>query len=170
MHPESLNLIDRKTKEHLDLSKNFKVLDIGSQDVNGSYRQFFVNQEYLGVDMAQANGVDLVLEDPYVLPFENDSFDVILCGQCFEHCEFFWLTFSEMCRVLKPKGKIFLIAPSKGMEHRYPVDCYRFYKDSMLALAKWGDRELGESGEIYLVESGQEGGEWGDTWGIFSKK
>jgi SAM-dependent methyltransferase len=167
MHPESYNLIEKKVNQHLDLSTDFKVLDIGSQDVNGSYRKFFTNQNYLGVDMASGNGVDLVLEDPYKLPFEENSYDVILCGQCFEHCEFFWLTFAEMCRVLKKDGKIFLIAPSRGMEHRYPVDCYRFYKDSMDALAHWGVREVGG---IRLIESGQEDGEWGDTWGIFTKE
>ena len=28
-----------------------------------------------------------------------------------------------------------LIAPSSGFEHRFPVDCWRFYRDGMVAIA-----------------------------------
>lgn len=162
MHEESYNAIKRNVEKYLDLDKKFRVMDFGSQDVNGSFRTIFnEKQTYVGVDMSPANGVDIVLEDPYKLPFKKGEFDAIVCGSCFEHCEFFWLAFSEIVRVTKKGGKIFIIVPNAGFEHRYPVDCYRFYPDAMDALAKWG--------KVTLLERGQEKGVWKDVWGVFEK-
>ncbi|MBV8307231.1 MAG: methyltransferase type 11, partial [Gammaproteobacteria bacterium] len=55
-----------------------RVLDIGAQDVNGSLRQVVPSEfSYVGVDFVHGKGVDVVLEDPYVLPFAQDSADVV---------------------------------------------------------------------------------------------
>jgi SAM-dependent methyltransferase len=117
------------------------IVDIGSQDVNGSLRQLSpVSATYVGVDFAEGRGVDIVLDDPYRLPFDDNSIDVIVSSSCFEHSEMFWLTFLEICRVLKPSGLFYLNAPSASGFHRYPVDCYRFFPDSGNALAKWARR------------------------------
>lgn len=49
---------------------NGRILEIGSQDVNGSLRQVApLGLEYIGADFVVAKGVDVVLEDPYNLPF-----------------------------------------------------------------------------------------------------
>lgn len=139
------------------------VLDVGGADVNGGYRQVFADPRfrYLVVDLAQGAGVDIVLEDPYRLPLADGSVDIVVSGQMFEHCEFFWLTFAEMMRVLKPGGYLFLIAPSAGPIHRYPVDCYRFYPDAYRALAKHADCHLLE---VWLDERGP----WRDLVGVFA--
>jgi SAM-dependent methyltransferase len=67
----------------------------------------------------------------------DDTYDLVISGQALEHVEFFWGTAFEIGRVLKPGGITALIAPSNGFEHRYPVDCWRFYADGMTALAKY---------------------------------
>jgi hypothetical protein len=41
-----------------------------------------------------------------------------------------------MCRVVRPGGLIFLLAPSRGSEYRYPIHCWRLYPDGFRALAK----------------------------------
>ncbi len=124
------------------------VLDVGSQDVNGTYRPLF-DQEgwiYTGLDMAEGPNVDIAPRDPYSWPMLQDqSFDVVISGQALEHVEFFWLTVQEMARVLKPGGLLCLVAPSSGYEHRYPVDCWRFYPDGMRALAKYAQLEVLEA-------------------------
>ena len=117
-----------------------KVLDVGSYDVNGSYRHLFAEEKYLytGLDMEDGSNVDLVLENPYDWDaIATDSFDVVISGQAIEHIEFFWITMSEMTRVLKKDGLLCLIAPNGFREHRYPVDCYRFFTDGMVALARY---------------------------------
>lgn len=139
-----------------------RVLDVGSNDVNGSYRQLFegCDVEYVGVDMAEGRGVDVVLSDPYQLPFEAGSLDFVLCGQMLEHCEFPWLSVREMMRVLRPSGLLFLIAPSGGPIHRFPVDCYRFYPDAYRAFAKDAGCHLID---VWLDDKGP----WNDLVGVF---
>ncbi|OGA31587.1 MAG: hypothetical protein A3F75_04190 [Betaproteobacteria bacterium RIFCSPLOWO2_12_FULL_64_23] len=56
-----------------------KVIEIGSQDVNGSLRESCPAAfEYVGVDFVSGKGVDVILEDPYKLPFETDSTDIVI--------------------------------------------------------------------------------------------
>ena len=127
-----------------DQSKKRSVLDCGSCDVNGSYRPLFPAEHYSyqGLDLAPGPNVDIVCKNPYCWDsLADSSYDVIISGQAFEHIEFFWLTFSEIVRVLRPEGFICIIAPRFWSRHRYPVDCYRFDEDGMLALARYGKLE-----------------------------
>lgn len=140
------------------------VLDVGGANHNGSYADIFNGPKvrYLGMDLAAGPGVDVVMEDPYRFPMPDASVDFVISGQMLEHCEFFWLAFSEMVRVLKPDGFLFLIAPSAGPIHRYPVDCYRYYPDAYRALAKFAN--------CHLVDlRHDERGPWNDLVGIFSR-
>ena len=116
------------------------IMDIGSQSFCGSYRKIFTSKQwtYVGVDVAVGKNVDVVLKDPYKWhEIKTDSVDVIISGQAFEHIKFFWLTMEEIARVLKPGGLCCIIAPSGGPEHRYPVDCWRFFPDGLRALAHY---------------------------------
>lgn len=148
-----------------------KVIDIGSQDINGSYRPIFesLGWNYRGVDLVPGDNVDIVVTDIYRLNLPSDSVDLIISGQAFEHVEFFWLVWLELVRVLRPGGKIFLIAPSRGAEHRYPVDCWRFYPDGYRTLAAWGGIEVLECGTDWELKPDTPGSEWGDTVGVFQK-
>jgi SAM-dependent methyltransferase len=121
-------------------TKKLKVLDVGSYDVNGSYRHLFPEDffKYIGLDMEAGPNVDLVPNNSYKWDeLDTDSFDIVISGQAFEHIEFFWITMAEMTRVLKKDGLICIIAPNLLGEHRYPVDCYRFFTDGMVALARY---------------------------------
>ena len=125
--------------DKLDVSP-LRVLDVGSYDVNGSYRSLFSNSrhEYCGLDVEPGPNVDMVLKNPYDWSeIKTESYDVVISGQAFEHVEFFWVTMSEMARVLKKDGLLCIIAPNGFCEHRYPVDCYRFFTDGMIALARY---------------------------------
>ena len=85
------------------------ILDLGSLDVNGSYREHFAvgPWTYRGLDAAAGKNVDIVLRDPYDWrKIRSDSADVVISGQAFEHVEFFWLTMLEIARVLKPEGLV----------------------------------------------------------------
>jgi len=143
------------------------ILEIGSRDVNGSLRPFFPDCVYLGVDVEPGPNVDYVLSDPYRIPLPSESCDIILSTSAFEHTEFFWQTFLEIMRLLKPNGLFYLNAPSNGPVHRYPVDCWRFYPDAAEALVKWG-RHKGFS--CTLLESfttAPSGDVWADFVAVF---
>lgn len=141
MHPTAMDNGRRFFERYVADAAGKTIVDVGAQSVNGSLRDACPpGARYLGVDFAAGEGVDIVLDDPYQLPFESSSVDVVVSSSCFEHIEFFWLMFNEILRVLKPSGIFYMNAPSNGEFHRYPVDCWRFYPDSGQALVNWGTR------------------------------
>ncbi len=172
MHLSSLEHVERLVAKYLATKPTLQIMDIGSYDVNGSYKQFFScpGWHYVGVDLAAGPNVDVALSSPYRLPFKSHSVDVIVSGQAFEHIEFFWLTWLEMVRVLKPGGLIFLLAPSRGYEHRHPQDCWRFYPDSYHALARYGGLNLLEVQTDWEPHADPDSAPWGDTVGVFQQQ
>ncbi len=148
MHQSSLARMSFFVEEYaskLEANTKLRVLDVGSYDVNGCYRPLFDLQryEYVGLDLEEGPNVSIVLPSPYDWSkVETDSFDIVISGQAFEHIEFFWKTMEEMTRVLKKNGLICIVAPNGFAEHRYPVDCYRFFTDGMVALARYVNLEI----------------------------
>lgn len=150
------------------IEKPCVVLDIGSQDVNGTMRNVApVHCRYIGVDFSAGAGVDVVLQDPYQLPFADDSVDAVVSSSCFEHVEFFWLMFMEVIRVLKPHGLFYLNAPTNGDYHRYPVDCWRFYPDAGSALVRWAQRNGFKPALLESFIAYQEQDIWNDFVAVF---
>lgn len=114
------------------------VLDVGSYDVNGTLKPIFEKaKQYIGLDQHAGPNVDIT-GSSHNIPLDNETIDIIVSSSCFEHDNMFWITFKEMCRVLKRDGLIYINAPSGGRYHAYPVDNWRFYKDSWSALCEWG--------------------------------
>ena len=63
MHKSSYQHMQRLVSTHLAPGSTLKVVDIGSFDVNGSYRTLFTDPgwQYTGVDLEAGPGVDVVL-------------------------------------------------------------------------------------------------------------
>jgi SAM-dependent methyltransferase len=129
--------------------KELKILDVGSQILpfqveRGGYKKLIKNPKwsYIGIDIEAGLNVDIVLEDGYKFPFQDEEYDIIISGQTMEHMEFPWIWITELARVLKKGGTCCIIAPAKIHEHRYPIDTYRYYPDGMRALAKWAGLEV----------------------------
>lgn len=120
------------------------VLDIGGANVNGSPRAHYEAQgiKYICVDMDGENGVDVIVAPGGPLPFADGSVDAVISTSCFEHDPCFWMTFKEMCRVVKPSGFVYVNAPANGSYHQYPGDNWRFYGDAGQALAVWSGRSI----------------------------
>ncbi|WP_320173135.1 methyltransferase domain-containing protein [Maridesulfovibrio sp.] len=132
--------------------RNLSVLDIGSCAVNKddplqTYRPLFAEDKfsYTGLDMVTGPNVDIAVNNPYCWrELENNSFDVVISGQVFEHIEFFWETMKEIARVLKAGGLLSIVVPGPfGVAyHACPVDCYRFFADGMIAMARYAGLEV----------------------------
>jgi SAM-dependent methyltransferase len=148
-------------------NKEISILDIGSQDVNGTYKNLFENPKwkYYGLDIVAGENVNIVVKDIYRWKeIKNQSFDVVISGQALEHVEFFWITMLEIARVLKNNGLLCLIVPSSGPEHRYPKDCWRFFPDGLKALANYSYLETIEAyncWENFVIDG--EVNEWKDS-------
>lgn len=150
MHESSLDKMRDFKSKYLESKKNesLLILDLGSLDVNGSYRKDFdiPAWKYKGIDVTNGKNVDIVLKNPYRWrEIRSCSADVLISGQAFEHIQFFWLTMLEIARVLRYGGLCCIIAPSNGPEHRYPVDCWRFYPDGLSALGRFARLEVLEA-------------------------
>jgi SAM-dependent methyltransferase len=77
---------------------NVRVLEVGSLDINGSVRHFFDSTEYVGVDVAPGPCVDLVGKGEE-LDYPDNSFDVTVSVECFEHNPEWAATFANMWRM-----------------------------------------------------------------------
>lgn len=141
MHDSALESFIEFKKIYLDSkqSKKIAITEIGSQAINSSIKNSLNEKyDYTGVDITAGENVDIVLKDPYKLPFSDESIDAVISISTFEHTEFFWLTYLEILRILKPDGLFFLNVPSNSKFHRHSSDNWRFYPDSSIALEKWG--------------------------------
>jgi SAM-dependent methyltransferase len=147
MHQSSYDKVLDFRRRYLAEKENgpLRIVDIGSQDVNGSYRPIFdvPAWHYTGADLAPGRNVNVVLHHPYrwsELP--SGSTDVLVSGQAFEHVSQPWAAILEVARVLAPGGICCIVVPSSGPEHRYPVDCWRIYPDGLIALAALAELEV----------------------------
>lgn len=151
-------------------AENCRVLDVGSYDVNGSLRQCIgQNIDYVGADLEAGPGVDVVIDSPDVLPFENDAFDAVVSTSTYEHAAQFWMLLLECARVTRPGGHIYINAPSNGIFHQFPYDYWRFYPDAGIAFVEW-IRKNGHP--ISLIESGiapQVPDQWNDFVAVLQK-
>lgn len=148
MHESSHSKMEWFKNNYLDVSNNLKILDVGSLDNVGdyNYRDIFdeTNWDYVGLDIVEGNNVDFVITDIYNwFEIDDNSYDVIISGQFFEHLKYFWLTFSQIERVLKPGGYICIIVPSNGPKHNENMlDCYRFHESGLIAMAEYVDLDV----------------------------
>lgn len=92
-----------------------RVLEVGSLDINGSVRDFFTGCDWTGVDLAPGPGVDVVAEGQ-TLDYPDESFDVAISAECFEHNPYWLETFVNMRRMCSGLV-IFTCATTGRAEH-----------------------------------------------------
>ncbi len=128
--------LDEKVAPH---ASGAKTLEVGAYG-RSSYGRFFPNR--IGLDVRPGVGVDIV-GSVYELPFEDESFDIVLCMVVMEHLEDPQSAIREMKRVLKPGGKILVSVPFLFPIHDSPGDYWRFTKYGFKVLFKdWNIVEL----------------------------
>ncbi len=106
-------------------------LDIGC--ANSPYSRLFPKR--VGLDVAPGAGVDVVA-DAHALPFEDATFDQILCTEVLEHLHTPSQAITEMRRVLKPGGRIILTTRFVFPLHDVPHDYFRYTKYGLKHLFK----------------------------------
>jgi len=94
------------------------VLDFGSYDVNGTYRDL-IQGKYIGVDIIAGPNVDVLLDSPEFRQIEG--VDAVISGQTIEHVADIPAFMAAIFGALKPGGYFVIIAPSDGPGHDYPI-------------------------------------------------
>lgn len=132
MHKESYELMNEMLG-HVSGGDSLNVLDVGSYNVNGTFRLLVENRgwRYTGVDTIAGPNVDVVTVNPFLFPFDDGTFDVVISGSTMEHVTAIWEWLPELVRVLRPGGFLAIHTHWKFPEHRYPVDCWRIMPDGM---------------------------------------
>lgn len=103
---------------HFDLRKNsISVLEVGSYDVNGGIRNFFETGDYIGCDLTEGPGVDVVCSG-HELAYPDNTFDLAISAEAFEHNPYWVETLRNMWRMTKPGGIVCVTCASTGrLEH-----------------------------------------------------
>ena len=145
----------KKHLSHISKDNGSQILEVGAR--LKTYQRLF-HDMYLSYDVCDIKDgprVTRLMPAPYEIPFQNDSFDLVIYGQMLEHCYNPFRCIAEMKRVLKPECFIVLIVPSKGHIHTR-VDCWRFMRDAWKAISE----EVG----LHIVDSWiDEETYWGDN-------
>ena len=148
-------------EKYLDLNSELTILDVGSCDVNGTYKDLFQNPKwkYYGLDLQPGPNVDLVSKSVYDFGLKSRFFDVVISGNTLEHVEAPWIWIKEIESVTKLNGLICIIAPFFIHIHRHPLDCWRIAPDGMKYL-------LGSHGNFEVLECKMNRVPPCDTYGI----
>lgn len=116
-HIQQLKFVSLVSQKCLKSNENKKILEIGSHDVNGSLRNIFSGSEFTGVDLSPGEGVDVVASG-HEVEFQDDSFDLTISSECFEHNPYWAETFQNMYRMTKKSGLVAITCASRGrFEH-----------------------------------------------------
>jgi 2-polyprenyl-3-methyl-5-hydroxy-6-metoxy-1,4-benzoquinol methylase len=119
---------------------NGSVLDVGAGQ--SPWRAWLPSStRYQGIDVAYAEEfgmesqrADIVYYNGIVMPFDDASFDNVLCIEVLEHSADPQLLIAEIARVICPQGTLLLTVPWSARQHHLPHDYHRFTRARLLAL------------------------------------
>lgn len=159
MHDSSMDRCREFIAKYLDRNKFLTIADVGSYDVNGTYRALFdcPNWIYVGVDIENGPNVDVVVVPDTEWPMK-EHFDVVISGQCMEHVAAPWRWIKNVASLGRSGATFWVTAPNTWEFHQYPIDAWRVWPDGL--------RELFREGGLEPLEAEFIGR---DTWGTAIK-
>jgi SAM-dependent methyltransferase len=116
----------------------FGSLQVEGQEGYADLRPFFPGKKYLGCDLREGPGVDLVL-DLHQIDLPEKSAGAVLILDTLEHVEHLRNAVSELHRILKPHGLLIASSVMNFPIHEYPHDFWRFTPDGFKSLLKHFD-------------------------------
>jgi len=137
MHFDSFKEMGRVLERYVSKEK-CAVVDIGSQLIVGlglqkTYRDLMKpGWDYLGIDIVESVNVDIVMKGN-LIPIGDDCIDVVISGQCLEHCDNPFSLVKEMARITKINGFVIITAPWSQGRH-LDVDRWRFLPQGFKSL------------------------------------
>jgi SAM-dependent methyltransferase len=117
-HAHQLKFVESTAKLlKIDEHSGLAVLEVGSFIVNDTIRPFFPNSSYVGVDLIEGPGVDLI-SNGIDIDLPDKSVDVSISCECFEHNPHWEKAFMNMHRIAKDGGIVIFSCASRGrFEH-----------------------------------------------------
>ncbi|MHC4150801.1 MAG: class I SAM-dependent methyltransferase [Planctomycetota bacterium] len=117
-------------------------LEVGSKDYGSTQdlRSVFSSRDtYIGVDMENGPGVDIVIDltedfEEINTKLDGQRFATIFCLSVLEHCAKPFKMAENLMLLLRPGGRIFISAPFSWKIHGYPNDYWRFTPEGVKKL------------------------------------
>lgn len=143
-----------------------RILDAGAGELRN--KPLCAHLDYVSQDICQYEGsgnvhglhtgtwdtsnIDLVC-DIATIPEPDDSFDVILCSEVFEHLPDALKGLDEFARLLKPGGKLIITAPFASLVHfapyHYATGFSRYWYEYHLPSRNFSIQELTPNGDWF---------------------
>jgi hypothetical protein len=105
------------------------VLEVGSKNYGStsSFRHVYRDNEYVGVDMSEGEGVDKVLDlTSGTGDLAKSHFALVVCCSVLEHVKKPWVMAENLVSLMKDGGQLFMSVPWVWRYHAYPDDYFRF--------------------------------------------
>ena len=136
-HPQQQEFVGYIRKYFPSFFEGQRVLEVGSLDINGTVRGNFQHCTYIGLDVGEGPGVDVVCQGQDY-GAQDGSFDVVISCEVMEHNPFWKETFQNMARVCRPGGLMIMTCACLGRpEHgttrtskdQAPLVPWEYYKN-----------------------------------------
>jgi SAM-dependent methyltransferase len=105
------------------------VLEVGSKDYGNtaSFRDVYLENEYIGVDLAPGKNVDRVADlAESTGDLEDGHFGLVICCSVLEHVRRPWDMAENLMQITRPGGALYIAVPWVWRYHPYPDDYFRF--------------------------------------------
>lgn len=113
----------------------FGSLQVPGQEGFADLRPFFPGKKYVGTDMREGIGVDMLL-NLHKIELSAESVGTAICLDTLEHVECPHRALSEIHRVLKPNGIAVISSVMDFPIHDHPYDYWRFTPEAFRTLLK----------------------------------
>ncbi|MFP4186066.1 MAG: class I SAM-dependent methyltransferase [Thermoplasmata archaeon] len=129
--------------DRTELEEKDKVLDVGGgtgqlmnvlSRIESTTRGYVIDRSKKMLSQANPN-IDVILGDVSYLPFDSNTFDLVLCIDAFHHFERKDRSLDEMIRVLKDRGEVMILELEEG--------------NPITGLVEKGERLFGEPTNFY---------------------
>lgn len=131
--PFTENVSHQKWQSYLYENWNqpgMKILEVGSREVTGKSEASnrFGNAKYVGFDFYPGNNVDIIGDAHKLSSYFNqeEKFDLIYTSACFEHFAMPWLVATEIAKLLKVGGTVFVETHFSFSAHERPWNFFQF--------------------------------------------
>lgn len=153
MNKHNQRMMKKKLLQWTDFGEFRAVVDVGSYDVNGSFREIMPSGwRYIGVDRVPGPNVDVVMPLDYEIPLLDVG--IVVSASCFQYVRNPFKLMKSIEEILVPSGLVIVCAPKDEKEGLIGLpaelcpngdptfDCWRFLKDGMRALMEDSDLEV----------------------------
>ena len=119
----------------------FGSLQVEGQEVWADLRPYFKEKKFIGCDIREGPGVDIIL-DLHDIDLPSSSVGTVLLLDTIEHVEYPYKALCEIFRILKPGGLLIMSSALNWPIHEHPFDYWRFTPEAFKSLLKRFETQL----------------------------